>query len=318
MAAIGLRSLNEMTGRADLLEARTAIDHWKAKGADLSKLLHVPESPGPRRFIGGLQRSTDAHVDREIIAVLDGVLPARVDFAVTNVDRSIGARASGEVARRHGHAGLPDGSVHALITGTAGQSFGAFLVHGLTLELVGDANDYVGKGLCGGRLIVRQPPHVTRDPAANIIVGNTCLYGATSGEAFLAGVAGERFAVRNSGAIAVIEGLGDHGCEYMTGGIIVVLGPVGRNFAAGMSGGIAYIWDPEMRLANQCNGVGVALEAVEDEALLRSLVERHAEFTGSARASAMLKTWPECARSFVQVMPHEYRRALADLAVAAE
>jgi glutamate synthase (NADPH/NADH) large chain len=318
MAAMGLRSLDELTGRADLLEPRNVIDHWKARGADLSRLLHVPDTPGPRRFTGRVRRINDAQVDARMIQLLDGPLPARVDMQVSNVDRAIGAMASGEVARRHGHTGLPDGSVHALLTGTAGQSFGAFLARGLTLELVGDANDYVGKGLCGGRLIVRQPRQAPRDPAENIIVGNTCLYGAIAGDAFLAGVAGERFAVRNSGATAVVEGLGDHGCEYMTGGGVVVLGPVGRNFAAGMSGGIAYVWDPQRRLADQCNPAGVALEAVEDEALLRLLIERHAELTGSARARELLASWPDSVRDFAQVMPHEYRRALADLAVAAE
>ncbi|HEX8400136.1 MAG TPA: glutamate synthase large subunit [Allosphingosinicella sp.] len=318
MAMIGVRSLDEMIGRADLLEPRAAIDRWKASGIDLSRLLHMPESPGARRFSGAMHRTTDAHVDAAIVERLEGPFPARLELPVTNVDRAIGAIASGEVARRHGHAGLPDGSVHALLTGTAGQSFGAFLAHGLTLELVGDANDYVGKGLCGGRLIVRQPAGAPRDPAENIIVGNTCLYGAIAGEAFFAGVAGERFAVRNSGATAVVEGLGDHGCEYMTGGAVVVLGAVGRNFAAGMSGGIAYVWDPGRRLADQCNSAGVALEAVDNELLVQSLVERHAQLTGSARAERLLADWTQSLRAFVQVMPHDYRRALAELAVAAE
>jgi glutamate synthase (NADPH) large chain len=210
-----------------------------------------------------------------------------------------------------------DGSIHVRLTGTAGQSFGAFLISGITLELIGDANDYAGKGLCGGRLIVRQPEGVTRDPTRNIIVGNTCLYGATGGEAFFSGVAGERFAVRNSGAVAVVEGVGDHGCEYMTGGLVVVLGDVGRNFAAGMSGGVAYVWDPDSTLDRQCNHAGVALEPVEDEPLLRALVERYAVCTGSARARALLADWPTARRAFVQVMPHEYRRALASLELEA-
>ena len=318
MASLGIAKLDQMIGRADLLEARDVADHWKAKCADFSKLLHVPHFPGPRRFAGGMHRTIDALVDARIVDALDGPLPARLEMSVTNVDRAIGAMASGEVARRHGHAGLPDGSVHALLTGTAGQSFGAFLSRGLTLELVGDANDYAGKGLCGGRLVVRQPPEASRDPAQNIIVGNTCLYGAIDGEAYFAGVAGERFAVRNSGASAVVEGTGDHGCEYMTGGTIVVLGPVGRNFAAGMSGGIAYVWDPEQHMARQCNPAGVALEAVEDEAGLKELVVRHGALTGSMRARELLADWARALRQFVQVMPHEYRRALADLAVAAE
>ncbi len=311
MAALGLRSVAEMIGRTDLLEPRPPIDHWKARGIDLSRLLDMPASTGPRRFTGGVVRAHRAVIDDRIIAAMEGPLPARIELDVTNVDRSLGARASGEVARRRGHHGLPDGSIHVVLRGTAGQSFGAFLARGLTLELIGDANDYVGKGLSGGRLIARQPIETPRDPTQNIIVGNTCLYGAVDGEAFFAGVAGERFAVRNSGAVAVVEGTGDHGCEYMTGGTIVVLGPVGRNFAAGMSGGIAYVWDPERRLADQCNQAGVALERVEDELGLKSLIERHLEATASDRACDLLGGWERSVREFVQVMPHEYRRALA-------
>jgi glutamate synthase (NADPH/NADH) large chain len=219
--------------------------------------------------------------------------------------------ASGEVARRFGHAGLPEGSLHAALTGTAGQSFGAFLARGITLELAGDANDYAGKGLSGGRLIVRQPAPSARAAEDNIVVGNTCLYGAVAGEAYFNGVAGERFAVRNSGAIAVVEGTGDHGCEYMTGGLVVVLGAVGRNFAAGMSGGIAFVHDPDGRLAGQCNRASVDLEPVDDPERLRGLIERHRELTGSALAAALLADWPAALGAFVQVMPVEYRRALA-------
>jgi glutamate synthase (NADPH/NADH) large chain len=262
-------------------------------------------------------RELDAPIDQAMIRALGREMPARIEMAVTNVARSVGAMVSGEIARRFGHEGLGEGSLHALLTGSAGQSFGAFLAHGVTLELAGDANDYVGKGLSGGRIVVRQKDGIARDAAANIIVGNTCLYGAVAGEAFFGGVAGERFAVRNSGAVAVVEGTGDHGCEYMTGGIVVVLGAVGRNFAAGMSGGIAYVWDPEGVLEARCNGVGVALEAVEDRERLRALVEAHAALTGSARARALLGDWETALRAFVQVMPIEYRRALAEMEAAA-
>jgi glutamate synthase (NADPH/NADH) large chain len=314
MAALGVRTVAEMVGRADLLDARDAEAHWKARGVDLSRLLHVPERQAQDR---PLIREMDAPLDKAMIALLDGPLPARIERPVTNVARSVGAMLSGEIARRHGAEGLADGSLHALLTGSAGQSFGAFLAAGATLELVGDANDYAGKGLSGGRLIVRQPGDAPRDAAANIVVGNTCLYGATAGEAFFNGVAGERFAVRNSGATAVVEGTGDHGCEYMTGGTVVVLGEVGRNFAAGMSGGTAWVWDPEGRLAARCNGAGMDLEPVDDPAQLRELVERHERFTGSARAAEILGDWEAALRSFVQVMPVEYRRALAALEQAA-
>jgi glutamate synthase (NADPH/NADH) large chain len=249
---------------------------------------------------------------------------------------------SGEVARRHGHAGLPDDTIQIELTGTAGQSFAAFLARGVTLSLVGDANDYVGKGLSGGRVIVKQPEQARRDPTENIIVGNTVLYGAIAGEAYFSGVAGERFAVRNSGAIAVVEGVGDHGCEYMTGGVVVVLGKTGRNFAAGMSGGIAYVYDPDGRFKELCNTSMVALSAVKegeggDEAdmprqrapsaedsgmgdmlrfdaeRLRILIERHLLHTGSARARELLDNWNEVVTRFVKVTPTDYARALNEL-----
>jgi glutamate synthase (NADPH/NADH) large chain len=254
---------------------------------------------------------------------------------------------SGEVAKRHGHAGLPPDTILLRMTGTAGQSFGAFLARGVGLELTGDANDYVGKGLSGGRIVVRQPSSVDRDPTQNIIVGNTVLYGAIAGEAYFQGVAGERFAVRNSGAVCVVEGTGDHGCEYMTGGVVVVLGDTGRNFAAGMSGGIAYVYDPKARFRSLCNAAMVDIEAigapadaadeagrpvarapsVEDSGMgdmlrfdaerLRLLIERHATHTGSARAQALLADWETSRGLFVKVMPKDYRRALLDLRNAA-
>ncbi|MGZ8350430.1 MAG: glutamate synthase large subunit, partial [Allosphingosinicella sp.] len=228
LAGLGLRSMDEMIGRVDLLEPRDASRHWKAKGVDLSRLLRLPPTEGLRRHSSPLCRAAGSPVDRQLIEALDGPLPVRIERGVTNVMRAIGGAVSGEIARRHGHDGLPARSLEAVLTGTAGQSFGAFLARGVTLELIGDANDYTGKGLSGGRLIVRPPEAAPREAAANIVVGNTCLYGATEGEAYFSGVAGERFAVRNSGALAVVEGTGDHGCEYMTGGMVVVLGPVGR------------------------------------------------------------------------------------------
>ncbi|HEV7660718.1 MAG TPA: glutamate synthase large subunit [Allosphingosinicella sp.] len=313
MAALGLRSLDEMIGRTDLIEAAPAAAEWKARGVDLGRLLHQPVGDS-RRGDAPICRVPAARIDRALIAALDGALPARVGMEVTNVDRSVGAMVSGEVARRYGHEGMADGSLSALLTGSAGQSFGAFLAAGVTLELVGDANDYAGKGLSGGRLIVRQPDGAPREAAANIVVGNTCLYGATGGEAFFAGVAGERFAVRNSGAVAVVEGTGDHGCEYMTGGRVVVLGAIGRNFAAGMSGGVAYV----LGLAeSQCNLAGLALEPVDDPEALKALIKRHYDLTASRRAAEILADWPVALGRFVMVMPLEYRRALAALEAAA-
>jgi glutamate synthase (NADPH/NADH) large chain len=316
MAEMGLRSLDEMIGRTDLIETADTGDHWKAKGVDLGRLLRRP-AEGSRRNDGPIPREPKSRIDPVLIRALDGALPARIEMEVTNVDRSVGAMTAGEVARRHGHAGLPDNSLIASLTGSAGQSFGAFLAAGITLDLIGDANDYAGKGLSGGRLIVRQPGDSGRDAAANIIVGNTCLYGATGGEAFFAGVAGERFAVRNSGAVAVVEGTGDHGCEYMTGGTVVVLGAVGRNFAAGMSGGIAYVHDLDGAMERQCNHGSVALEPVDDAEALRTLIERHRDLTGSRRAAEILAAWPRAVEQFVMVMPTDYRRALAALEAAA-
>jgi glutamate synthase (NADPH/NADH) large chain len=316
MAELGLRTMDEMVGRCDLIDAEAVDHHWKAKGVSLQRLLHRVEGDALRNALP-LRREPAARIDRHLVEALDGPLPFRLDMIVGNVDRSVGAFLSGEIARRHGAEGLPDGSVHALLTGSAGQSFGAFLAAGVTLDLIGDANDYLGKGLSGGRIIVRQPDGAPRDPAANIIVGNTCLYGATSGEVYLSGVAGERFAVRNSGAVAVVEGTGDHGCEYMTGGLVVVLGAVGRNFAAGMSGGIAYVYDPDGRLDAQCNRAGVELEPVDDPERLRALIERHRALTGSARAAAILDDWGAAPGRFMMVMPVEYRRALAAQEAAA-
>ena len=264
----------------------------------------------------------------------------RIDLEVGNVNRTVGAMLSGEIARKYGHAGLPDDTISIRLGGSAGQSFGAFLARGVSLELSGDGNDYVGKGLSGGRVVVRQPKNCKRDPLSNIIVGNTVLYGAIAGEAYFEGVAGERFAVRNSGAVCVVEGTGDHGCEYMTGGVVVVLGDTGRNFAAGMSGGLAYVYDPKARFRELCNMAQVELapigpaaadgddigrpsqrsKSVDDSGMgdplrfdaerLRILIERHKLHTGSKRATELLEDWPNALKSFVKVMPTDYKRAL--------
>jgi glutamate synthase (NADPH/NADH) large chain len=353
MAQLGFRTFAEMVGRVDRLDMVPAINHWKAKGVDLSRLLYQ-EPAGPdvaishcERQYHGLDKALDVDLIGAALPALDKREPLRIERPIRNVHRTVGAMLSGEVARRYGHAGLPEDTIWARFTGTAGGSFGAFLAHGVTLELYGDANDYVGKGLSGGRLIVRQPPEARREPTENIIVGNTVLYGAIAGEAYFQGVAGERFAVRNSGAVAVVEGTGDHGCEYMTGGVVVVLGETGRNFAAGMSGGIAYVYDPQGRFASLCNHAGVDLDPIgraadegEDEAheadrprqrapsvvdsgmgdplrfdaeRLRILVERHHLFTGSARARQLLEDWEGTLAAFVKVTPQDYRRALLEL-----
>ncbi len=268
MAQLGFRRFDDMIGQVDRLDMVRAIEHWKAKGIDLSRLLYSVE-PKPGVAIYNCERQNhhlDKALDNELIAAaqpaLDAREPVRIECQIRNVHRTVGAMLSGEVARRYGHHGLPQDTIWASFHGNAGQSFGAFLARGVTLELFGDANDYVGKGLSGGRLIVRQPSQATREPTENIIIGNTVLYGAIAGEAYFEGVAGERFAVRNSGAVAVVEGTGDHGCEYMTGGVVVVLGDTGRNFAAGMSGGVAYVWDPKARFRDLCNLAGVDLEPI--------------------------------------------------------
>ncbi|MEX6726001.1 glutamate synthase large subunit [Sphingosinicellaceae bacterium M-36] len=349
MARLGFRTLNEMIGRVDKLDMRQALDHWKARGVDLSKILHqVPVAPGGSlRNTATQDHGLDAALDHVLIAAarpaLEAGTPVRIEQPIRNINRTAGAMLSGKVARRHGHAGLPDGTISVQLTGVAGQSFGAFLAHGVTLDLVGDGNDYVGKGLSGGRVIVRPPSNVDRDPAANIIVGNTVLYGAIAGEAYFVGVAGERFAVRNSGAIAVVEGVGDHGCEYMTGGVVVVLGMTGRNFAAGMSGGVAYVYDVDGHFRDRCNMAMVDIEPLavseadadapnrpqqraidvhdygmgdmlrHDAERLRILLERHHLYSGSARARALLDDWSASLGKFVKVMPKDYRRALRDL-----
>jgi glutamate synthase (NADPH/NADH) large chain len=349
MAELGFRTLGEMTGRVDMLDMRRAIDHWKAGGVDLSRILHqVPLGDSPslgwsQTQDHGLVNALDNQLIEAAQPALENREPVRIEKTVANVNRTVGTMLSGEVARRYGHTGLPDNTIHITARGVGGQSFGAWLAHGVTLDLTGDANDYVGKGLSGGRVIVRQPDHVTREPTENIIVGNTVLYGAIAGEAYFNGVAGERFAVRNSGAIAVVEGCGDHGCEYMTGGVVAVLGKTGRNFAAGMSGGIAYVYDEDGMFEKLCNLAQVDLEKIspladEDDGAgrpqqrgvsvhdygmgdmlrhdadrLRILLERHHLHTGSKRARMLLDDWDAALAKFVKVMPRDYRNALRQL-----
>jgi glutamate synthase domain-containing protein 2/glutamate synthase domain-containing protein 1/glutamate synthase domain-containing protein 3 len=319
MAQMGFRSFDEMVGRVDMLDTRNANDHWKAKDIDLSAVLYYPEMPSriARRCVQAQDHGLSEALDYKLIDhardSIDNGTPIEIKLPIRNVHRTVGAMLSGEIARRHGSAGLADDTIRFQFTGSAGQSFGAFLAKGVTLELEGDANDYVGKGLSGGRLIVYPPRTATFQPEENILIGNVALYGATSGNAFFNGMAGERFAVRNSGARAVVEGLGDHGCEYMTNGMVVVLGKCGRNFAAGMSGGIAYVLDEKGDFATRrCNTAGVDLGPVpsEDVGLLLSMISTHVEATGSPRGKWVLENFESMLPQFIKVFPHEYKRVL--------
>jgi len=347
MAQLGIRTYDELIGRVDLLDKSRAISHWKAQGLDFSRIFHQPEVAAgmPIKHAETQDHGLEKALDHKLIAQAKLALETgeKVSFIspVKNVNRTVGTMLSGEVAQRYGHAGLPDDTIHIQLQGTAGQSVGSFLAHGITLDLVGGGNDYVGKGLSGGRIIVRPNTEFRGRAVDNIIIGNTVLYGAIAGEAFFNGVAGERFAVRNSGATAVVEGTGDHGCEYMTGGTVVVLGATGRNFAAGMSGGIAYVFDPDGDFVSKCNPAMVALEKIlpvaeqavlverslwhalvrdgeglADEAILKGLIERHFKYTGSTRARNMLDNWADTRSKFVKVFPSEYKRALGELHAA--
>ena len=324
MAELGFRTVDEMVGRVDMLDVEPAVDHWKdhwkARGLDFSAILYNPPTPSrvARRRVQdqdhGLEQALDHKILGQVHSTLETLSPIEVKLPVRNIHRSVGTMLSGEIARRYGSAGLPDETVHIQLSGSAGQSLGAFLAKGVTLTLEGDANDYVGKGLSGGRVIVYPPRGSTFAPEANIIVGNVVLYGATSGEAFFNGMAGERFAVRNSGATAVVEGVGDHGCEYMTNGLVLVLGSCGRNFAAGMSGGMAYVFDERGDFTEKrCNLDSVDLEPLldgNDVQIVRDLVARHLELTRSPRAKWILDNWSEAASRFIKVFPHEFKRVL--------
>jgi glutamate synthase (ferredoxin) len=322
MAQLGFRTIEEMVGRTEVLEADQAIDHWKTQGIDLSRLLHQPVTgPEVGKFCSEAQDHGIAK-SMDVTKLLDLCAPAiergekvTATLPIRNVNRVVGTILGNEITKRHWY-GLPDDTVHLKFMGTAGQSFGAFVPKGVTLEIEGDANDYVGKGLSGGRIIVYPPAGSVFAAEENIIAGNTALYGATSGELFLRGMAGERFAVRNSGVDTVVEGVGDHGCEYMTGGRVVVLGVTGRNFAAGMSGGVAYILDEAGDFATRCNQQMVGLEKVEEKAEadeLYALIKKHADCTKSQKAFKVLALWDEMLPKFVKVMPKDYKRVLQAL-----
>ena len=350
MAALGYRTFDEMVGQMQMLDRTAAVTHWKAKGLDFTRLFHKPHAP---EGVGIRHSETQNHpidkvLDRRLIAeampALESGTPVRIAATISSVDRSAGAMLGGAVAKRYGHAGLPEDTIAISLTGTAGQAFGAWVARGISIDLVGEANDYVGKGLSGGRLVVRPSEDGAFVPEDSIIIGNTALYGAITGECYFRGVAGERFAVRNSGAVAVVEGTGDHGCEYMTGGVVAVLGRTGRNFAAGMSGGIAYVLDEDGTFESRCNMSMVELEPVVEEEQIRArdyhqagdlqtkgvveivsnlgngdaerlyqLIARHRAFTGSTRAATILENWADYLPKFRKVMPVEYRRALVEL-----
>jgi glutamate synthase (NADPH) large chain len=339
MAKLGIRRFNDLIGRPDLLDTRRGIEHWKAKGLDFSKVFHQPQMPvevaryNTETQQHGLEKALDNRLIELARPALERGEKVTIEMPIRNINRTVGTMLSWEIAKRYRHEGLPDDTIHIRLAGSAGQSFGAFLAKGVTLDLIGDTNDYCGKGLSGGRISVQPSPKFRGEPTENIITGNVVLYGAIAGEAYFRGVAGERFAVRNSGAQAVVEGVGDHGCEYMTGGTVVVLGMTGRNFAAGMSGGVAYVLDAEGDFAKHCNTAMVALEPLAaeneqegklarelwhlgtaDEAIVKRLIENHARATGSAQAKRILERWSEFRPRFVKVFPNEYRRALGELA----
>jgi glutamate synthase (NADPH/NADH) large chain len=337
MAQLGIRKFDDMIGRADLLDVRKGIEHWKARGLDFGRLFAQPKVPAdvPRFHVDAQDHGLEKTLDRVLIEKSKAAIEKgeKVQFmeVTRNVNRTVGAMLSGALTKVHPE-GLPDDTLRIQLEGTGGQSFGAFLARGITLYLIGDANDYTGKGLSGGRIVVRPSIDFRGEATRNIIVGNTVMYGATTGEAFFSGVAGERFAVRLSGATAVVEGTGDHGCEYMTGGTVAVLGKTGRNFAAGMSGGLAYVYDEDGQFATRCNTAMVSMEKVlpaaeqeknlpraiwhrdqTDEAQLKKLLEDHHRWTGSKRARELLDHWNEARAKFVKVFPNEYKRALGEI-----
>ena len=338
MASMGIAKFDDLVGRPDLLDMQAGIEHWKINGLDFSKVFHQPDMPA------SVSRKNNDVQDHGLINALDNKLVALakpalekgekvvLDIAISNTNRTVGTMLSNQIASRYGNTGLPNDTIRVNFTGTSGQSFAAFLAKGITFELTGEGNDYVGKGMCGGRIVIKPPKTFRGIPHENIIVGNTVMFGATTGESYFSGVAGERFCVRNSGATAVVEGVGNHGCEYMTGGTVVVLGVTGLNFAAGMSGGVAYVFDEDGLFAQRCNTSMVALEKVEpadaavgkvqhlnqpDEVILKNLIQNHANYTGSIRANELLANWEVSRAKFVKVMPNEYKRALTELAAAA-
>jgi glutamate synthase domain-containing protein 3 len=339
MAQLGVRKFNDLIGASHHLDMKRGVEHWKARGLDFSRIFYMPKMPAEvavyhcEKQDHGLEKALDLRLIELAQPALERGERVTIEMPIRNINRTVGTMLSGEIAGRYGHEGLPNDTIHVRLAGSAGQSFGAFLAKGVSLDLIGETNDYCGKGLSGGRISVQPSPKFRGEPTENMITGNVVLYGAIAGEAYFRGVAGERFAVRNSGAHAVVEGVGDHGCEYMTGGTVAVLGITGRNFGAGMSGGIAYVLDLDGQFAKRCNAAMVALEPVlpeaeqdaklprdlwhhgeADEAILRRLIEQHARYTGSARARQVLDNWASYRNRFVKVFPHEYRRALSELA----
>jgi len=321
MAELGFRKFEDMVGRVDMLDTKETINHWKAKGVDLTNILHRPDVPkGVSRYHSatqdhGLEKALDNMLISQSLQAIEEQTPVKIESDIRNIHRTVGTMLSSLVARKYGLAGLPDDTIQIKFKGSAGQSFGAFLAHGISLTLEGEANDYVGKGLSGGRIVVFPPKGALYVPENNIIVGNVVLYGAIKGEAFFRGLVGERFAVRNSGASTVVEGVGDHGCEYMTGGRVVVIGPTGRNFAAGMSGGIAYVWDREGLLQKNHNPGMVDLVPVKEQKdilELKDLIEKHFKYTQSSVAQGILKDWPKVLEQFIKVYPRDYRRVLEE------
>ena len=318
LAQLGFRTLKEAVGHVEMIDARKAVEHWKAKGLDISPMLEVPQNPyNQTPFMSVAQdHGLDEALDNELIAqsqtAIADARPVNISVPIRNVNRTVGTMLGYEVTKAWGGAGLPDGTIKIHFTGSAGQSFGAFVPAGIEMRLEGDSNDYLGKGLSGGRIILHPHRESTFVAEENVIAGNVIGYGATSGEIFIRGTVGERFCVRNSGATAVVEGVGDHGCEYMTGGRVVVLGATGRNFAAGMSGGIAYVYDPDGQFPSNVNYEMVELEHVggEDEEWLRAAIARHGSFTESAIAERILAAWTVEVSRFRKVMPRDYKRVL--------
>tara|TARA_B110000003_G_scaffold276337_1_gene322295 strand:+ start:10 stop:3630 length:3621 start_codon:yes stop_codon:yes gene_type:complete len=334
MASLGIRKFNDLIGRSELLDMQEGVEHWKIQGLDFSKIFYQPEvADGSVKYNTesqehGLESALDNILIKKSLSAIENKKTIKFDIAITNTNRTVGTLLSHEIAKRYGNNGLDDDSIEITLTGTAGQSFGAFLAKGITFDLVGEGNDYVGKGLCGGKIIIRPPKEFSGKAEDNIIIGNTVMYGATSGETYFNGIGGERFCVRNSGASAVIEGVGNHGCEYMTGGTVVILGRTGQNFAAGMSGGVAYIYDPDNTFNNYCNLSMVTLHKVEreniktdmpkhlnlaDEVILKTLIEKHGQYTDSSIAKKILSNWDKELENFIKVMPIEYKRALTEM-----
>ena len=322
MAAIGFRTVAEMIGRTDVLDYKSAENHWKTEGLDFGRLLHRQESNNPNEPVycdREQDHGLDKALDHRLIALAQPAIDDRkrvdIDLPIHNSNRTVGAMLSGQVAKLYGEDGLPEDTINIKLTGSAGQSLGAFLTKGTNINLVGDSNDYMGKGMSGGRIVVCPDPAAKFAPEENMIIGNVAMYGATGGEVFIRGMAGERFCVRNSGVKTVVEAVGDHACEYMTGGVAVVLGPTGRNFAAGMSGGIAFVYDKDDGFDRSFNGGMADLESVtdpEDIVMLKGLIEDHLKYTGSTPANEVLADWDAALGRFKKIMPRDYRRVLEE------